>query len=245
MANYEAFESAAAEARNVGTASLSDYAMVRNTASTAQSDRQINDALVGNGLLPVLEFADGAGKERETAKGKDGNPREKDAAPKTDVAAPKANDAAPKAKDITSKEMKESGISANIQVDGATKTTNAKYPGGIDVSVSNGRKITADDGTELTITNMNMVSVRKPIHETKPGSGVFVDEKGRAVAKVNDDGTVTVDTGKGFYTQGPDGIKRVSALRSRNGKDFEVLNTDDPLGGMAPPDNLSHSKRRK
>lgn len=238
MANFEAYESAAAESRNAGTASLSDYAMVRNTAAAAQFDRQMNDALVGNGLLPVLEFADGAGKERETAKGKDGHPREKDTAPK-------ANDAAPITKDITSKEMKESGIKAEIEVDGERKTTKAKYPGGIDVQVSNGGKIKTDDGREITITKSNIVSVKPPIHETKEGSGVFVDEKGRAIMKVNEDGTVTVDTGKGFYTQGPDGIKKITALRTRNGKDFEVLNTDDPLGGMAPPDNLSHSKRRK
>lgn len=235
MANFEAYESAAAaEAKNVGMGSLSDYAMVRQSAPLAQFDRQMNEDLVGNGLLPVLEFADGAGKEREAKE-----------APKAKDGAHKAADSAPKAKDITSKEMKESGITANIEVEGATKTTNARYPGGIDVSVSNGRTIKTDDGREIKITNANIVTVREPIRESKPGSGVFVDERGRAVSKVNDDGTVTVDTGKGFYTQGPDGIKKVTALRSRNGKDFEILNTDDPLGGMAPPDNLSHSKRRK
>jgi len=235
MANFEAYESAAAQAPNVGMGSLSDYAMVRHSSpAAARLDDKMNDALVVNGLLPALEFADGAGKEREAKE----SPRPKDAKVK-------ANDSAPKVKDITTKEMKDSGISATIQVDGDSKTTHGRYPGGIDVQVSNGRRIKTDDGPEITITNANMVSVRKPIHETKPGSGVFVDEKGRAVAKVNDDGTVTVDTGKGFYTQSPDGIKPVSALRSRNGKDFEVLNTDDPLGGMAPPDNLSHSKRRK
>lgn len=241
MANFESYESAAAEAPKVGMGSLSDYAMARQSAAAAQSELKTNDDLVGKGLLPVLEFADGAGKEREAKEA----PKAKEEPVKSNDRSVKSLDSRPKTKDITSKEMKDSGISATIQVDGDSKTTHGKYPGGIDVQVSNGRKIKTDDGPEITITNANMVSVRKPIHETKPGSGVFVDEKGRAVAKVNDDGTVTVDTGKGFYTQGPDGIKRVTALRSRNGKDFEVLNTDDPLGGMAPPDNLSHSKRRK
>ncbi|HNB23097.1 MAG TPA: hypothetical protein PKZ32_11780 [Candidatus Melainabacteria bacterium] len=236
MANFEAYESALVQDRQQETRSLSDYALVRPPA--AKFDHQINDALVGNGFLPLLEFADGSGREKEAPRRKDEDAKDKDGSAKS-------YDKKTKAKDITSKEMKDSGISATIDVDGDSKTTHGRYPGGIDVQVSNGRKLKADDGTEITITSANMVSVNRPIHETKPGSGVFVDEKGRAVAKVNEDGTVTVDTGKGFYTQGPDGIKRVTALRSRNGKDFEVLNTDDPLGGMAPPDNLSHSKRRK
>jgi hypothetical protein len=220
MANFEAQESInAVPSQQSGFGSLSDYAMVRSNVQFAQSDNRSNDSLVGNGMLPAFEIKDGSGQQAQ-------------------LKAPRPL----RGTDITTKEMKDSGVSAAQEKDGETKTTNARYPGGVEVSTSNGKTLKDPDGYEIKISNMTMVQVKPPLHETKPGSGVYVDEKGRAMVKVNGDGTVTVDTGKGFYTQGPDGVKKVSALRSRNGKDFEVLNTDDPLGNLRPPDM---SKPRK
>ncbi len=220
MANFEPHESiSAVESQQSGFGSLSDYAMARHSAQFAQTDSRSNESLVGNGILPAFEIKDGSSQQAQ-------------------LKAPRPL----KGTDITTKEMKDSGVSAAQEKDGDTKTTNARYPGGVEVSTSNGKPLKDPDGYEIKISNMTMVQVKPPLHETKPGSGVYVDEKGRALVKVNGDGTVTVDTGKGFYTQGPDGVKKVSALRSRNGKDFEVLNTDDPLGNLRPPDM---SKPRK
>ncbi len=220
MANAEFHETVnALESQQSGFGSLSDYAMVRHNVQFAQTDNRSNDSLVGNGMLPAFEIKDGGSQQAQ-------------------LKAPRPL----KGTDITTKEMKDSGVSAAQEKDGDTKTTNARYPGGVEVSTSNGKTLKDPDGYEIKVSNVSMVQVKPPLHETKPGSGVYVDDKGRAMVKVNGDGTVTVDTGKGFYTQSPDGVKQVSALRSRNGKDFEVLNTDDPLGNLRPPD-LSKPRR--
>jgi hypothetical protein len=219
MANFEHHEPVNALESQQSGFSLNDYAMVRNSVQFAQSDNRSTDSLVGNGMLPAFEIKDGSSQQAQ-------------------LKAPRPL----KGTDITTKEMKDSGVSAAQEKDGDSKTTNARYPGGVEVSVSNGKTLRDPDGYEIKISNMTMVQVKPPLHETKPGSGVYVDEKGRAMVKVQD-GTVTVDTGKGFYTQGPDGVKRVSAIRSRDGKDFEVLNTDDPLGNLRPPDMTK--QRRK
>ncbi len=208
MANeiHESFSKV--EAPQTNTVSLSDYAMVRQSGQLAQSDLRSNDALVGNGMLPAFELADSAVQH-------------------TAFKAPPPL----KGTDITTKDMKDAGVSAAQEKDGDTKTTNARYPGGIEVSVSNGKTITTPDGHEITISNSNLVQVKPPIHESKEGSGVFVDKAGKVVAKVNDDGTVTVDTGDdgGFYKQTPEGVKKVAAIRSRDKKTWDEIDTDNPI----------------
>lgn len=215
MANTEFHESfSAIRSQESGFGSLSDYAMVRQNALTAQSNDRSNDPLVGNGMLPALEVKDGAGQQ-------------------TQLKAPRPL----KGTDITTKEMSDSGVSASLEKDGETRTTHARYPGGVEVSVSNGKTLVSPEGDKLKVSKVTMVQVKPPLHETKPGSGVYVDENGRAMVKVNRaDGTVTVDTGKGYFTQGPDGVKSVMIIRTHKGKDFEVLNTDTPLGDLRPPE---------
>lgn len=224
MANAEFHETInALESKQSGFGSLSDYAMIRQTALSTQNDNRSNDSLVDNGMLPILEVKDGSSKQAQAK-------------------APRPL----KGTDITTDEMKNSGVSAAQEKDGDTRTTNARYPGGVEVSVSNGKTLVSPEGDKLNVSNVTMVRVKPPLHETKPGSGVYVDEKGRAMVKVNRaEGTVTVDTGKGVFTQSSDGVKSVTIMRTKRGADFEILNIDDPLGGMRPPDLPEPPKPRK
>ncbi len=72
-------------------------------------------------------------------------------------------------------------------------------------------------------------------------NGDVVDPKGRTIAKHNDDGSYTVDTGKGFFTQRSDGtIRKETAIRSRDSKSFTVIDTESPLGDLRPSDMTKH-----
>ncbi len=213
MANefQESFKAPVESTQNM--AALGDYAMVRQDQQLAKFDRQMNADLVDSGILPAMEL--------NLANGDD------------DVIELKN----PFKKDITTKQMKDSGVKASETLeDDGRKTITGEYPSGVKVQSTEGKTITNDAGRTVTITGTDIVTVKEPIHETKKNSGVWVDGKGREVAKKNDDGSVTVSADDGsFYRQDSEGIKKVSAIRSRDGKTFEEIDTDTPLGNLRPP----------
>ncbi len=132
-------------------------------------------------------------------------------------------------------ELKDAGIKVEHGKDGSTKVD---YPSGIKVEstgVSHSEK-----GKNIKIeTSGLIVEAVPPNHQNKKGE--IIDEKGRVIAKPNEDGSITVDSGKGFFTQNPDGtIVRESAIRSRDGKTFEVLDTSSPLGNLRPSAMTHH-----
>lgn len=130
----------------------------------------------------------------------------------------------------TRAEIKNSDISVRHLPDGTTKID---YPDGITVE-SKTKTYTDSEGRKQE-KHFNEVNASKP--NTKKKNGDVVDPNGRIIAKVNDDGSVTVDSGKGFYTQDVDGtLHKETALRTRKGKDFEVLDTSTPLGNLRPGD---------
>jgi hypothetical protein len=107
------------------------------------------------------------------------------------------------------------------------------------VTIESSGETHSQKGNMKIDTSMVVVDAQPPNHQNKKGE--VIDPKGRVIARPNEDGSVTVDSGNGFYTQYPDGaIKRESALRSRDGKTFEVLDTNTPLGNMRPSDMTHH-----
>jgi len=140
-------------------------------------------------------------------------------------------------KDITTKQMKESGVRAaeTKDADGA-KTITGDYPTGVRVTTSDaGEPEVKPNGNVVTVTGTDIVEPTGNVKPNKDGT-VWVDAKGREIAKKNDDGSWTVDSGEGFYRQSGKGIEKVSVIRSRDGKTFEEINTKDPLGDMKPSD---------
>ena len=132
-------------------------------------------------------------------------------------------------------ELKDSGVKLSHNKDGGTT---GEYPSGVRVDTTPGAR---DEKHHVTIGPGSMLQAEKPNHMTKDGE--VVDPKGRVLAKMNDDGSVTVDSGKGFYTHYPDGeVRRESAIRSRDGKTFEVIDTNTPLGNLRPSDMTKHRK---
>jgi hypothetical protein len=134
----------------------------------------------------------------------------------------------------TAPEMKDSGVKVHHGKDGSTT---GDYPSGVKVEST-----PASNSGKSNVILEPTISVESlpPNHMNKKGE--VIDPKGRVLAKMNDDGSVTVDSGKGFYTQYPDGsINRESAIRTRDGK-FEVIDTNTPLGNLRPGDMTKHNK---
>ena len=148
-------------------------------------------------------------------------------------------DAITAANHLDKKQLQDAGIKSHTDIEDGAKTVKAEYPNGVRVTTSGEHKVHTDSGRDVTITNGSMIEIQPP-NKIKP-NGEVVDANGRTIAKQNDDGSVTVDTGKGFYTQDSDGIRKVTALRSRDGKSFEVIDTETPLGDLKPND-LSKQK---
>ncbi|CAN5143785.1 hypothetical protein BH10CYA1_BH10CYA1_38190 [soil metagenome] len=142
-----------------------------------------------------------------------------------------------------SRELADAGIKCkhSIENDGA-QTTTADYGNGVVISTTEGGKPTdLGNGHKLTFKNNVAIEIQRPNHARLNGD--VVDPKGRMIAKHNQDGSYTVDTDKGFFTQRGDGtIRKETAIRSRNGKDFEVLDTETPLGNLKPSDMTNHRK---
>ncbi|HEY9867794.1 MAG TPA: hypothetical protein V6D08_01185 [Candidatus Obscuribacterales bacterium] len=137
--------------------------------------------------------------------------------------------------EVGAKDLRDAGISCKRDVDSdGRESTTAEYPNGVKVTVTEGTTITREDGRKIEIGPSSMVELPPGAKEQPKGSGIYVDRAGKQLAKVNEDGSVTVDTGEGFFTQYPDGITKETAIRSRDGKTWTVIDTKTPLGGMKP-----------
>ncbi len=210
MGQHEQFEShQPADAKGI-IGALSNYALDRQDPSLSARDLQTkSNDLVAQNMLPELHlYADA----------------------KSDFQGRLAS----------REELKDAGIKTDRKVsDDGIINTKAEFPNGVKVVKSEmpERTIPGQDGNpDVKIkgkTTTVVGATEKPV-----GSGDYYDKKGKQVAKINEDNTVTVDGGDGkFYTVENDGrISKATALRSRDGKKFEVLNTDDPLGGLKPSD---------
>jgi hypothetical protein len=129
----------------------------------------------------------------------------------------------------TREEIKDSGVKAHHGNDGSTTS---EYPTGV--------KIESPPPPHSDKSKLKLES-EPPNHRNKKGE--VIDPKGRVLARTNEDGSVTVDSGNGFFTHYPDGtVRRESALRSHDGKTFEVLDTNTPLGNLRPSDMTAHHK---
>lgn len=137
--------------------------------------------------------------------------------------------------EMSSPELAKESIKSKHRVDrNGIDSTLAEYPNGLQVLVVEGEKRVKADGTRIELDPTTVIQFSKPNRAHPRGSGILVDGNGRQIAKQNDDGSVTVATDEGFFTQTPYGITRVTAIRSRDGKSWTVLNTDDPLGDLRP-----------
>jgi len=138
-------------------------------------------------------------------------------------------------KELNGQELRDAGIKCkrDVDKDGARNTT-VEYPNGIKVTVSEGHTENGPHGTRVEIGSSALIEFSPP-NKIKP-NGDVIDASGREIARQNPDGSVTVDTGKGFYTQYPDGIRKEAAIRSRDGKTFSVIDVDTPLGDLRPSD---------
>ena len=137
---------------------------------------------------------------------------------------------------MSPKELENEGIkSRESRSDDGTKETKVDFPNGVRVTVSEGKTVVRN-GREVEIGPGSMVEVSGAdgqIRESSPGSGVLVDKSGKQIAKHNEDGSVTVDSGDGVYTTHPDGtIRKEVILRSRDGKSWEILDANAPLGKL-------------
>jgi hypothetical protein len=198
--------------------SLNDYAMTQSSTMLAKFNQEFSNNLIGAGILPNFELhlADGAAHAAAT----------KEALP---------------GKDITTQPLKDSHVRASELVEGGRKSTIAEYPNGIKLTVKEGPQPETVDGRFHVVKSE--AEIEHPDNLKKKGN-TFVDEKGKVIIKRNDDGSYTVDSGEGFFRQGPDGIKKTSALRDRKGN-FEEFNPDDPLGGLPLDDPAPAQKSSK
>ncbi len=131
-------------------------------------------------------------------------------------------------------ELKAAGVKVEHTKDGHTKVD---YPSGVKVESTGVTQ--SEKGNIKVETAGNIVEAVPP--NTMNKKGEVVDPKGRVIAKPNEDGSITVDSGKGFFTQNQDGtIESTAAIRSRDGKTFEVLDTNNPLGNLRPSDMTNH-----
>jgi hypothetical protein len=133
----------------------------------------------------------------------------------------------------TAAEIKDSGVKVHRGQGGSTVS---EYPNGVKIETL---PAPASQTGSVRFGPTIGLSTEKPNHLDKKGE--VVDPKGRVIARMNDDGSVTVDSGNGFFTQYPDGtVNRESAIRSRDGKNFAVLDTNTPLGDLRPSDMTRH-----
>ncbi len=207
----ESFKAPAESSQNMGA--LGDYAMVRQDQQLAKFDRQMNANLVDAGLLPAMEL--------NLANGDD------------DVIELKN----PFKKDIATKQMKDSGVKATESLnDDGTKSITTETKNGVRVTVTEGSEKVMPSGNTVKISDSVMIEPNGQIRPKDKNGDVWVDSKGREVVRKNPDGSVTIDTGDGgFIKQDSQGVKKISAIRSRDGKTFEEIDTDSPLGNLRPP----------
>lgn len=208
------------EAKLDDAKSLNDYAFMQSNALLAQFNSEFTTNLMGAGILPNFElhFGDGAATAAAARKALPG-------------------------KDITTQPLKDSHVRASEMIQDGRKSTIAEYPNGIKLTVKEGPRPETIEGRFHVVKSE--AEIEHPGNLKKKGN-TFVDEKGKVIIKRNDDGSYTVDSAEGFFRQGPDGIKKTSALRDRKGN-FEEFDPDDPLGGLPldDPSPAQKSSKRK
>ncbi len=184
-----------------------------------QTQHDLSDALLmKRGVLPVIEIAETASEYRT------GKP-----ASRTDL-------------DVAGVKCKRT-----IESDGA-QTVTADYGNGVKISTTEGGKpIETANGHKVKFENNVVIEISGKNHLKLNGN--VEDSTGRIIAKHNPDGSYTVDTGEGgFYTQRADGtIRKETAIRTRKphekvAHDFEVLDTETPLGNLRPSDMTNHKR---
>jgi hypothetical protein len=146
-------------------------------------------------------------------------------------------------KPATGNDFAEAGVTCkrSIQKDGA-HTTTVDYGNGVVISSTEGGKPT-ELSHDQKVTVKHNISVTILGDNVEKEHGIIEDAKGRVIAKRNEDGGYTVDTGTGaFFTQRADGtVRKETALRTRRphekvARDFEVIDTETPLGKFRPSD---------
>jgi hypothetical protein len=147
-------------------------------------------------------------------------------------------------KPATRADLTETGVTRTYTVNkDGSQTTTVDYGNGVKISSSD-RQLSGDPNQCHTATRHDLeVKVSAPNHRKLNGN--VEDKEGRIIAKRNEDGSYTVDTGKGFFTQRSDGtVRKETAIRTRKPHekhfhDFDVIDTETPLGNLKP-DDLSH-----
>ncbi|RTL40110.1 MAG: hypothetical protein EKK48_16795 [Candidatus Melainabacteria bacterium] len=166
--------------------------------------------LLKRGILPAVEIADSSSQERT-------------------------------GKVASNRDLQDAGVvrKHSVEKDGA-QTTTVDYGNGVIISTTDGGK-PVDIGNCMRITFKNNMAVHILPPNVGKLNGNVEDPSGRIIAKHNADGSYTVDTGKGFFTQHTDGsIRKETAIRTdkphekRKFHDFDVLDTETPLGNLRP-----------
>jgi hypothetical protein len=96
------------------------------------------------------------------------------------------------------------------------ESTSAKYPGGLEVTVT-GRTKHMPSGNDVVMEPEAKVKEPLPKNYRKDKDGAIFDGNNKKVAQINDDGTVTVKVGKDYVTQGPAGVVEETVLESKSG----------------------------
>lgn len=201
------------ECNQAGACSLGDFAMMRGN-NLAQFDRQNNTKLEDAGVLPKfdLKLANGDDEPIELKN--------------------------PFKEELTTKQMKDAGVKATRKLeDDETHTVTVETKNGVKVSVGEGHDVTAPSGRKVHIEGTTVIEPNGQLHPKDKSGDVWVDKNGKEMIHRNKDGSVTIDSGDGgFYRADSNGVKKISAIRSRDGKTFEEIDTDTPLGGLRPSD---------
>jgi hypothetical protein len=148
-------------------------------------------------------------------------------------------------KPATRADLTEAGAKRTYTVDkDGAQTTTVDYGNGVTISSSDGHKpIDLGNCHKITFSHNMDIQVKSPNHLKLNGN--VEDREGRIIAKRNKDGSYTVDTGEGFFTQRSDGtVRKETAIRTRKPHekhfhDFDVIDTETPLGSLKP-DDLTH-----
>ena len=192
---------------NQGACALGDFAMMRQ-GNLAQFDRQNNSKLEDAGVLPKFDLKLTSGDD-EVIELKN-----------------------PFKEDLTTKQMKEAGVKATRKLeDDETHTVTVETKNGVKVSVGEGKDVTAPSGRTVHIDGTTVIEPNGQLRPKDKSGDVWVDKNGKEMIHRNKDGSVTIDSGDGgFYRVDQNGVKKVSAIRSRDSKTFEEIDTDNPLG---------------
>lgn len=215
MGNHtEQFEGNKPQEAKAFNPSLSNYGMERQDPGMNSRDLQMkSNDLVAQNILPDLAILD------DVKPGYGG-------------------------RQATREDLKEAGVKAEHKVakDG-TETTKVEFPNGVKIEKTDGAPHRAE-GRPNVIIETGITTI-EGAQEKPAGSGKYIDATGKQVAQVNEDGSITVDGGKGkFFTVEADGtVTNASAIRSRDGKTFQVLDTDTPLGNLRPGDVVKPEKK--